>query len=88
MVNGQNNQINDSLLYNNSGYGILIGESPDNILYNNTIYGDLGTYGIAIWGNNDTVQQNIITDQCLGVYLYNNQGTSVFNNTIYKIFIF
>jgi len=77
-----NNRIENNI-FNNSFYGIVC-ESNYTLACNNTIEGDLGLIGIACNGDNNTIQQNNITNQLLGIYLYTHEDGNISNNVIYN----
>ena len=77
-----NNQIIDNTFYNNL-IGVMC-EGNHSLIYSNIFYGRLGLAGVAINGCNNIIQQNNITNQSLGIYLYNNNGTVISDNIIYN----
>jgi parallel beta-helix repeat protein len=82
--------VGDNIL-NNSLEGIIC-ESSYSVISNNTIDtvsdyfipGLSGFLGIALWGDNGTIEHNTVTDQFVGIYLYMNNNCSISTNTIYN----
>ncbi len=64
-----NNKCNDSFLYD----GILIYESSNNVLWNNTLWSNnRGGFALSHFADNNTLTNNIITENQIGVNIYDN----------------
>jgi len=85
-----NNKCNNSILYD----GIFIYESSNNTLWKNTLSSNNGDgFGLSHFANNNTLANNHITENQMGVRIYDNcsinsvQYNNIIMNTFYGIYL-
>jgi parallel beta-helix repeat protein len=77
-----NNRIENNT-YNNNLYSI-VNQGNYTSASNNTIDGTIGYFGIVSYGNNNTIQNNNVLNQIMGVYLSTSDGNNITNNIIHN----